>query len=62
MLIKLLPYLILVAVVAYIGKDRKFGFWGNFFCSLIFTPIVGLVIVFASDKREAATPAVVTAA
>ena len=51
MLVKLLPYLILVALVAYIGKDRKFGFWGNFFCSLIFTPIVGLVIVFASDKR-----------
>jgi hypothetical protein len=62
MLVKLIPYLILVTLVAYIGKDRKFGFWGNFFCALIFTPIVGLVIVFASDKRPtqavASAPAV----
>lgn len=60
MIIKLLPYLILVAVVAYIGKDRKFGFWGNFLCSFAFTPLIGLVIVFASDKREVAAPAVIT--
>lgn len=58
MIVKLLPYLLLVAAVAYIGKDRKFGFWGNFLCSLIFTPLVGLVIVFASDRRTPPTTVV----
>jgi hypothetical protein len=59
MLVKLIPYLILVTIVAYIGRDRKFGFWGNFFASLLFTPLVGLVLIFASDKRptQAVAPA-----
>jgi hypothetical protein len=39
-------------VVGWIGRDRKFGFWGYFFCSLALTPIVGLVIVLASDRRK----------
>jgi len=53
MLLPIITLLVLSALVGYIGKDRKFGFWGYFFCSLIFTPIIGLVIVFASDKRPA---------
>lgn len=42
---------LLSAVVAFFGKDRKFGFWGYFFCSLILTPIVGALLVIASDRR-----------
>ncbi len=58
MLRLLLPLLILASIVGYIGKNRKFGFWGYFFLSILFTPIVGLVTVFASDKRPApAAPA-----
>lgn len=53
MLLPLITLLVLSALVGYIGKDRKFGFWGYLFCSVIFTPIIGLVIVFASDKRPA---------
>ncbi|HVW22324.1 MAG TPA: hypothetical protein VHC86_14010 [Opitutaceae bacterium] len=44
--------LALAALVGYIGKDRKFGFWGYFFCSLLFTPVVGILLVFASNKRD----------
>ncbi len=54
MLLTLISLLVLSAIVGYIGKDRKFGFWGYMFCSLIFTPLIGLVIVFASDKRPIA--------
>lgn len=50
-------YLALCALVGYIGKDRKFGLWGNFFCALVFTPLVGLLIAFASDKRPEAEAA-----
>ena len=37
-------------VIGFLGRNRKFGFWGYFFGSLLFTPFVGLVLVFASDK------------
>ena len=49
------PYILLSLLVAYLGKDRKFGFWGNFACAFILTPIIGLVIVLASDKKPAVT-------
>jgi len=47
-------YLALAALVAYIGRDRKFGFWGYFFCAILFTPLVSLIMVFASNKRAGA--------
>ena len=50
----LLTYIVLSLLVAYIGKDRKFGFWGYFFTAFILTPIIGLVVVLASDKKAVA--------
>jgi len=54
----ILIYLGLAALIGYFGKDRKFGFWGYFFCSLLFTPLVGLVIVLATYKRSEAVAVV----
>ena len=34
-----------------IGRDYKFGFWGNFLISLLFTPIIGLIVILAQDRR-----------
>ena len=50
-MLNIIAYFLLAALVGYLGRDRKFGFWGNFVCSALFTPIIGLVIVLASDKR-----------
>jgi hypothetical protein len=47
-------YLLLSALIGYLGKDRKFGFWGYFACAVIFTPIIGLIIVLASDRKKPA--------
>jgi fucose permease len=44
-------YIGLCFIIALIGSDRKFGFWGYFFCSLALTPCVGTVVLLASDKR-----------
>lgn len=44
-------YLILCFVIAVLGVNRKFGFWGYFFCSLFLTPVIGALILFASDER-----------
>ncbi len=48
-------YVGLCALVAYLGRDRKFGFWGYLAASILFDPVIGLLLVLASDKR---TPAV----
>ena len=44
--------IVLSAIVALAGINRKFGFWGYFFASILLTPIVGLILVLASDRRR----------
>lgn len=39
-------------VVAFLGISRKFGFWGYFFASLLFSPIGGILLVLASDPKK----------
>jgi len=46
-----LLYVFLSLVVAIFGANRKFGFWGYFFGSLLLTPPVGLILVLASDRK-----------
>ena len=43
-------YVLLSIIVAGLGRNRKFGFWGYFFCSLLLTPILGLLFVIASGR------------
>lgn len=38
-------------LVALLGRQRKFGFWGYFFASLLFSPIIGLLLVVASSDK-----------
>jgi uncharacterized membrane protein len=45
-------YIILCLVIGLIGINRKFGFWGYFFGSVILTPVVGIILIFASDARK----------
>lgn len=47
-----LLYLLLSLAVAIFGTNRKFGFWGYFFGSILLTPAVGLILVLASDKQR----------
>lgn len=61
MALAVILYIGLCALVAYLGRDRKFGFWGYLAASVILDPVIGLLLVFASDKRAAAMPAAPTA-
>ncbi len=41
-------------IIAIIGRNSRFGFWGMLFVSLLFTPIVGvllLLVAFPSSKK-----------
>jgi hypothetical protein len=45
-------YVVLSFVIALLGIDRKFGFWGYFFCCIALTPIIGLIVLLGSDRRH----------
>jgi hypothetical protein len=51
------PILIFVAsvIVGLMGRNRKMGFWGYFFGSLLLTPVIGLLLVLASDSKPQAS-------
>ncbi len=57
MIVISLLYIGLCSLVAYLGRDRKFGFWGYLLASLLLDPIIGFVLVLASDKRTVVAPA-----
>ncbi len=41
-------------LIGYYGRDRKMGFWGYFFASLLLTPFIGALLVIVSDKKKTA--------
>lgn len=52
-----------IAIIAYVGsalvlglagRHRKLGGWGYFFASLMLTPVLGLLLLLASDPRRGA--------
>jgi len=45
-------YVILCLLLAVLGRNLKFGPWAYFFASLLLTPIIGLLLVLASDPRR----------
>lgn len=40
----LIVYVGLCVLIGYIGRDKKFGFIGNFLISLFLSPVVGLIV------------------
>ncbi|NCD25658.1 MAG: hypothetical protein EOL86_08720 [Deltaproteobacteria bacterium] len=40
-------------IVAFLGRNCKFGFWGNFFASMLLSPLVGILLVLAADPKPA---------
>lgn len=45
-------YVLLSLFIGLLGINKKLGFWGYFFGSLLFSPIIGLILLCASDKRK----------
>lgn len=40
--------------IGYYGRNRKMGFWGYFFASVLLTPLIGALLVIVSDKKKTA--------
>lgn len=47
-----LLYFALCLLIAILGRNRKFGFWGYFFCCFFLSPAVGALLFVASDPRS----------
>ena len=45
-------WIILSVIVAFLGKDRSCGFLGALLLSLLFRPIIGILIVIASKRKK----------
>jgi hypothetical protein len=52
MILIVFAYLGLCFCIALLGTDRKFGYWGYFFCALFLTPFIGALVLLGSDKRR----------
>ncbi|MBI1390268.1 MAG: hypothetical protein GC154_17650 [bacterium] len=42
-------YILLSILVALVGSNRRFGFWGYLFASIVLTPIGGLLLLVPSE-------------
>lgn len=45
-----ISWLLLAIFIGYLGRDRLLGFWGNFFISIVFTPLIGALVVAATRE------------
>jgi hypothetical protein len=52
----LLIYLLFCMLVGFLGRDRKFGYWGYFFASVLLTPLLGFILVLGSDREKPVCP------
>ena len=39
----------LAYLVGFLGRNRRLGFWGHFFCSLLLTPVIGILLIVATE-------------
>jgi hypothetical protein len=51
-IIPLLFAVILAALVAILGKNRKIGYGWSFIACLFLSPIIGLIIILISKKNK----------
>jgi len=38
--------------VAFLGIDRKIGYWGTFILSILLSPLVGIIIALTSKRKR----------
>lgn len=51
-LLVIIVWLILSFLVASAGSNKNIGYWGAFFLSLIFSPLIGLIFALASSPKK----------
>lgn len=49
---KLFLFVIIAALVALVGKNRKIGYGWSFVLCLFLSPIIGLIIILFSKRKD----------
>ena len=39
-------------IVGLLARNRRMGFWGGFFLSMLVTPVIALAVVFLSSTQR----------
>ncbi|HEY0833829.1 MAG TPA: hypothetical protein VGE72_07965 [Azospirillum sp.] len=47
----LVAWVLAAWVIAMLGRDKRFGFFGNFLISFLFSPLVGALVLLAEDRK-----------
>jgi hypothetical protein len=47
-----LVYLALCLVAGILGRNRRIGFWGFLFCSILLTPVLSLMFLYFATPRK----------
>jgi len=47
-----LLYLALCFLAGILGRNRRIGFWGFLFSSILFTPVISLLFMYFSMPRR----------
>jgi hypothetical protein len=45
-------YILACFLIAIFGINKKFGFWGYFFGSMLLSPPIGIILLLASDNKK----------
>lgn len=48
----ILAWALLAVVIGFFGRNYRFGFWGYFFATVLFTPIIGVLMLIAAMPRR----------
>jgi hypothetical protein len=51
-LMSMLIWLAAAWIIGQLGRNKRFGFLGNFLIAFIFSPVVGVLVLLASDDRR----------
>jgi len=50
-----LVYFAVSIIIGILGTNRIMGFWGYMFCSFIFSPVIGLMVLLVSVPKKKMT-------
>ncbi len=39
-------------VIGLAGRNKNMGFWGYFLCSVLLSPVIGLMVLLVSGKKK----------
>jgi biotin transporter BioY len=45
-------YIVASLIIGVIASNRRLGFWGGFFLSLLLTPLIMYLVIYISGVRE----------